>query len=329
MFDQAGKICPYCNNGFFTGEEIVRCPDCLTPEHKKCREHNNACPVCGSSRPCDIIPPETDAVLCAKCGRQLNPDQAFCPMCGSPKAPPAPLPRRCGNCGADVGEGDLFCPKCGQKMAPADVQSSPSAIEQYNTGILKKKKNNNKRKRLLSAIIAAMVLVFGVGGCLTYAALQRHNRILKQEALEKVHYIENVNNFMNYTFNSADHLFGIDQEIKYEWNNSIIYPDRSISSDQAISSALIKETGNIESAGNDKIKINSLYKQIETPPFKDTKMNKISVAVSDFYNSYCAAFQTDLYPSGTFNSYMADTNAKDSFFMSKYDELNSQLHTGG
>jgi hypothetical protein len=67
-------------------------------------------------------PPEPPK--CARCGRELNGTDAFCPGCGAPVTPAvearpvsnAVPDAACPNCGNPVRAGATFCARCGQRL---------------------------------------------------------------------------------------------------------------------------------------------------------------------------------------------------------------------
>ena len=66
--------------------------------------------------------------FCKNCGAQLNPQDARCPVCGSPAE--GGNTRVCPVCGAPVGPEDQFCSACGaatgnQKVYQGQVYSPP------------------------------------------------------------------------------------------------------------------------------------------------------------------------------------------------------------
>jgi uncharacterized OB-fold protein len=58
---------------------------------------------------------------CARCGRENDPNVAFCLDCGQPLAAERPAAASCGACGAPVQPGFRFCGVCGKPVAPPPV----------------------------------------------------------------------------------------------------------------------------------------------------------------------------------------------------------------
>jgi|GEM_PF-5236406 RNA polymerase subunit RPABC4/transcription elongation factor Spt4 len=54
--------------------------------------------------------PRASAGKCATCGRALEPDERFCPQCGTPAG------LRCPQCGRALAGDERFCPGCGTKL---------------------------------------------------------------------------------------------------------------------------------------------------------------------------------------------------------------------
>lgn len=65
-------------------------------------------------------PAEPQGATCTSCGAALEPDCAFCVVCGTPvnaNAAPAPASaNKCPNCGAELDGDSLFCIECGSKV---------------------------------------------------------------------------------------------------------------------------------------------------------------------------------------------------------------------
>ncbi len=63
-----------------------------------------------AARPAPAPAATLSAGQCATCGRVLEPDERFCPQCGTPVGP------RCPQCGRALVGDERFCPGCGAKL---------------------------------------------------------------------------------------------------------------------------------------------------------------------------------------------------------------------
>ncbi len=61
----------------------------------------------------DIKLPESNMVICSKCGNSISNDSKFCPNCGEKVVPTDTL--RCPDCDGIIKKGN-FCPSCGKKL---------------------------------------------------------------------------------------------------------------------------------------------------------------------------------------------------------------------
>ncbi len=91
----SGEFCPVCGKAFLEDEDIVVCPECGTPQHRKCWEENGKCVnshVHGefswqpSTEPVKEQAEEknTDEKICPRCSETNSPDAKFCDKCGFP-----------------------------------------------------------------------------------------------------------------------------------------------------------------------------------------------------------------------------------------------------
>lgn len=90
--------CPVCNEQFKQGDDIVVCPECGTPHHRKCYEENGQCFY--QEKHCDGFSFENDQaenptdknttensdskVICKVCGTQNDSTLFYCKHCGAP-----------------------------------------------------------------------------------------------------------------------------------------------------------------------------------------------------------------------------------------------------
>lgn len=110
------KKCEYCGEQFAKNDDVVVCPDCGAPYHRKCWNEHGKCAHAdehgkdfalssGSEEPekVDILPEEEDFVQKIK-------DQIV------ERAPEQSDSLYCENCGAELIKGDKYCVYCGHRQ---------------------------------------------------------------------------------------------------------------------------------------------------------------------------------------------------------------------
>lgn len=94
-----GELCPICKTAFTEDDDIVVCPDCGTPHHRKCYLKNKDCANAQlhangfTWSPAGSIPPAPVEVPKPNDGHNI----VFCPQCGTENAAEEPV---CTHCGA-------------------------------------------------------------------------------------------------------------------------------------------------------------------------------------------------------------------------------------
>lgn len=88
-----GKKCPVCNSYLFDDDDLVVCPVCGTAHHRDCynavghcaleNRHNLQGQNEATSEQTAVDDKQPTGRSCAGCGRQIDPNVAFCPYCGS------------------------------------------------------------------------------------------------------------------------------------------------------------------------------------------------------------------------------------------------------
>ena len=79
-------------------------------------------PVAPVAPSAPVVPPVSPVAVCSNCKSPLEPDCAFCVVCGTPvggNAPAAPVQAAassCPNCGAALEADSVFCIECGTKI---------------------------------------------------------------------------------------------------------------------------------------------------------------------------------------------------------------------
>ena len=94
MTKYTGSKCICCGERFVEGDDIVVCPDCGTPYHRKCYLEKGSCintmlhdKNVGwlPDAPAEPLPPVTPAVKrCIRCGAENAPGLRYCEQCGTP-----------------------------------------------------------------------------------------------------------------------------------------------------------------------------------------------------------------------------------------------------
>ncbi len=190
MENYIGKICPFCKTAIREGDAVKICPACGIVHHAACWERNNGCTTFGCPEQHQPAQPTPPAAVCANCGTPLGSGQTFCPKCGMPNAaaqttvcpkcgaplqehqafcPACGAPREaqkpvCGKCGTPLEAGQAFCPRCGQKADLAISSEVNTAINQFNSNVVKENQKKKKKpiKIIIGAISAVIVVVLAI-----------------------------------------------------------------------------------------------------------------------------------------------------------------------
>jgi RNA polymerase subunit RPABC4/transcription elongation factor Spt4 len=355
----AGKTCPYCKSTFKEEDIVVECPKCGIPHHEECWKENGGCSTFGCTERHEAVSSQQQPNnACRSCGALMDEDQMFCPKCGTSKLQETVRSSICSKCGNLIRDDEVFCSKCGQKVGLEIEQDTISAINSYNQKVTNKKV---KSKRL-TIIIAAIVLIIGVGGYFGYQyyALQKkisgieklldekkysdaakecnaflskkQNADIKElltaaQAGMKVEYMVDAYEFNGEIIAAGSNLEAIGNEVLNNWH-SYVYDYYSIydSVDNAISMALIMKSGEVSRAKDDKTKIDNLYSVLRIVPYEDPELNEIRNCIKEEYDAYIDFYQHIISPSGNYNSFSADFSSLDGDLVSKFNELKSLLN---
>lgn len=178
MENYVGKICPFCKTMINADDEVMVCPSCKTPHHKRCWDENRGCTTFGCSEQHCVAQETNPADVCKKCGAALSDGQYFCSKCGTPKN--APKTDICPKCGAEITEGQDFCPKCGYKVGLAVESGAHSAITEFNAKQTKK----NKKKGIIPLVIVGLLAAGGITAYMLLKPIPVDEIILSKESIE-------------------------------------------------------------------------------------------------------------------------------------------------
>ncbi len=107
-----GETCPICHAVFTEDDDIVVCPDCGTPHHRKCYLQNKTCAYAER---------HTDGFAWAPAERTQDADTHIPPTnTGADQRPP------------DDGHRILFCPQCGAQNAAEEPVCTQCGARLYN-----------------------------------------------------------------------------------------------------------------------------------------------------------------------------------------------------
>ena len=232
MENYIGKICPFCKTAITEADTVKVCPACGIPHHEGCWEENHGCTTFGCSEQHYEAQHTNPTAVCTNCGAPLGDGQAFCPMCGTPKAV-APQKNICSKCGNELKDGQEFCPMCGQKAGLVIDSGVSSAINQFNAGVTQSK----SKKKLLFILIGAgaatlaliITLILVIGGGKDFRDMYG------QIENESWCYISSDGTYMKIDTNPYD--------IDDDFNLTAYYKIKSINSDLGFSSSLFDEMG--------------------------------------------------------------------------------------
>lgn len=77
---------------------------------------------------------EEEILVCANCGKPLDPGVKFCPECGTKVAPQKLV---CSACGMELNPSVKFCPECGTKVGEEAMVENPLLNDQKKTQVTK------------------------------------------------------------------------------------------------------------------------------------------------------------------------------------------------
>ncbi len=309
-----GKICPYCKTEIKEGEDIIVCPSCEIPHHRRCWEENNGCTTFGCSeqhyKAININP----TAVCSTCGAPLGANQAFCAKCGTAKS--VSVGSVCGKCGAGLKPGQEFCSSCGQRAGLQLDSTVNSAIEQFNANVEKKKKT-----KMSPAIIVIALVVASIVGYFAYSTIQTKK---KEEAAAT--YLSRVEEFAIKVLGSGIELEDICNEIQTAWSayvSSKYYNGTKPSSpDAAVLLATIEKLSEASYVRTNKTTIDALYSDLLTVPDEDnsTLTETLSV-VKELYDIYCDFYDCGLETTGTYYYWKSEFSEVDNDMVDSIEEL--------
>jgi hypothetical protein len=181
-------ICPSCGFGMAAGTRF--CEQCGADQTKPSREKASVpTPVPPAAPP--AVPEPPAFIICSSCGFGMVAGTRFCEQCGAdptkpaqPKAPApaAPAPNAfCISCGQKLEAGIRFCTHCGtDQERPAAAAKKPatlpdfaepaaaSTVSRTEAAMVPPQPEHRSRMGLVLGIIAACVVLAGVGGYLAY-----------------------------------------------------------------------------------------------------------------------------------------------------------------
>ncbi len=104
----------------------------------------------------DTLKPQIPNIMaiCLGCKTELSPEHDFCPECGTPRNTAKYI--NCSNCSAKLQENQIFCTHCGQKAGLNIDSNLCSAINEFNTSVVKK---NTKANVIIGAVVLALLLL--------------------------------------------------------------------------------------------------------------------------------------------------------------------------
>lgn len=121
------QTCPICGKPLLSGDDVVVCPECATPQHRECWMQHGRCAndeKHGSGFIWKNNGSETksaegeQAKVCPACGSENPPDSLHCGNCGMLLGGEngGTEPRRCRFCGKDNDSDALHCKYCGAPL---------------------------------------------------------------------------------------------------------------------------------------------------------------------------------------------------------------------
>ena len=81
-----------------------------------------------------------------------------------PAAPAAPAAPICANCGTEMAPGQAFCPVCGTKATATMAPGVSGAIDQFNANVETKKKKKPIVPIIIGAVVVIIIIALLAGG---------------------------------------------------------------------------------------------------------------------------------------------------------------------
>ncbi len=265
--------------------------------------------------------PGFSGARCARCGAVLESTQAFCPGCGMPN------PNRrlvCSGCGTMVDATHDFCPECGQKVGMTADAGVSAAISAFNASVTGKKK---KRPKIIAIILAAVLLVGGIGAAVTGRVIAGQK---KKQAIET--YLSTASDFYRDCLEVGGYLEEIGNEIHSAWYKyvSSSYPyyngKRLYDPDDAIEAAHNAQKTTVAAVKLLSNSIQSKFNELlQVPDEKNQALLSVRDAVKQTYRTYLELFETVISPSGNYSSWKSDFQNSDSRMASALEQLSNLL----
>lgn len=124
-----GESCPICGIAFSEDDDVVVCPECGTPHHRKCYLQNNACANAQQHTESFAWSPSENAVVTA------DTDTVPSDAATVAKAQPIIVPPTANPASSAQHDGHriVFCPQCGSQNASEEPVCTECGARLYNT----------------------------------------------------------------------------------------------------------------------------------------------------------------------------------------------------
>lgn len=324
MEEMKNPICPQCQKEIEEQETIV-CPGCGTVYHKECWETNQGCCIetCPEHFKNQETIEEPVEIPAGPAGQELPMEQTI------PQEQPAMAPPLvCQNCGSPIQGNENFCMGCGHPVQRVPNQYDPNVgmpvEEQGQPGMMPMdpnfippmgmppRKKSRKKLVIILAIVLAILFIGGsVAGYFIYSSIQAEKE--KQEAIAQYkadaysYYSAVVTNAYQVGTLGSDYVDYWDAYIDgntYYKGHLIYDPDSAIEAareDNADEISAIESTDGI---------IDDLYDSLtgELPDPEDEELQKIQQVVKEAQTSYDELYNTVIYISGSYITYISALN---------------------
>lgn len=330
MEETKNPICPICQKEIGEQETII-CPGCGTIYHKECWETSHGCCIetCSEYRKKQETTEQS-----VEASVETEPVEQELPTEQTDLKEQTEMvsPSFCQNCGSPIQESENFCSLCGHPVQPISNQFNPNAGIPVDgqpqpdmiptdpnfippgvppMGMTPQKKSKKKLVIILFIVLAILLIAGGIAGYFIYSSIQAEKE--KQEAIAQYkedaysYYSAIVTNAYQVGMLGSDYVdywdAYIDGKTYYE-GHTIYDPDSAIAAareDNADEISAIESTDGI---------IDDLYDNLtgELPDPEDEELQKIQQVVEEAQTSYDELYNTVIYISGSYITYISDLN---------------------
>ncbi|CEN82973.1 MAG: zinc ribbon domain-containing protein [Paeniclostridium sordellii] len=202
--------------------------------------------------------------------------------------------RFCSSCGSKISNSQKFCSSCGKKVD---------------------KKIFKLNKKQIFLVTWAVVLIIAIGYCMKMKS--------NQEA--RVSYLVNVKNFNEDIIMASENLEKISNTVEKYWKENIFDKKHGDDINEAILSAILEKSDEIEKAKSYDKEILTLYSNLKTIPKGSQDLEYLRENINNLYNSYTDFYKFAIDPRGNYTQYCSSNTTKIEKLTTDYTILNNSI----